>query len=92
MDFGGLAVGVSRHDAFAEGLEAARLRLDPAAGVRSRPAFPEDATVVTSGAQGFVSGASRRAVFFPGPPVLADRDDRGGLGRSMMAVWQRRVS
>jgi hypothetical protein len=34
---------------------------------------------VPCGPQGFVSGNCGRAVFFPWPTALADRDDRGGL-------------
>ena len=79
LDFGGLAVGVSCSDTFAEGLEAPHLRLDPAPGVVSCPALPERPAVVPGRAQGFVSGNRGRAVLFPRSPILADRDDRGGL-------------
>ena len=79
MDFGGLAVWVSGGDSFAEGLEAPHLRLDPASDVVSRPSLPECPAVVPGGAEGFVSGDCGRAVIFPRPPVLADRDDWSGL-------------
>ncbi|KPP97538.1 MAG: hypothetical protein HLUCCA12_18220 [Rhodobacteraceae bacterium HLUCCA12] len=76
VDFCGLSVGVSCHDALAEGFQAAHLRLDPAAGVVSGPAFPEGPAVVPRGAQGVVSGACCGAVFFPKTSVPADRDER----------------
>ena len=79
LDFGGLAVGVSCGDTFAKGPEAAHLRLDPASGMVSGPAFPERPAVVPCGTQGFVSGLRCRAVFLPRSVVLADRDDRNGL-------------
>jgi len=79
VDFGGLSVGVSCHDTLAEGFQAAHLRLDPAAGVVSGPAFPECPPVVSRGAQGVVAGACSRAVFFPETSVLSDRDDRNGI-------------
>jgi hypothetical protein len=79
LDFGGLAVWVSRGDALAAGVEAAHLCLDPASGVVSGPALPECPAVVPGGAQCFVSGDRSWAVFFPGPPVFANGDDRGGL-------------
>jgi len=66
-------------DAFAECLEAAHLRLDPASNVIAGPALPEGPAIMPGGAQGFVSGPCCRAVFLPGPTVLADRDDRDGL-------------
>lgn len=66
-------------DAFAESLEAPHLRLDPASDMASGPAFPERPTVAEGGAQGCVSGDRGRAVLFPRPPVLADRDDRRSL-------------
>lgn len=78
MDFGGLAVRISCRDTLAECLQAAHLCHDPAPGVVSRPAFPEGPAVVPGGAQGFVSDLCRRAVFFPRPAILADRDNRGG--------------
>ena len=65
LDFGGLAVRVSCRDS--------------AAGVVSAPAFPERPAIVACGAEGFVSGDCGRAVLFPGPLVLANRNDRGGL-------------
>jgi len=49
VDFGSLAVGVSCGDALAEGLEAAHLCLDPAAGVVSGPVLPERSAVVPQG-------------------------------------------
>lgn len=73
------AVWLSCSDTFAEGLEAPHLRLDPAPGVVSCPALPERPAVVPGRAQGFVSGNRGRAVLFPRSPILADRDDRGGL-------------
>lgn len=71
MDFGGLSLGVSCHDAFAADFEAAHLRLDPASGVVSVPALPERPTVVASGTQCFVADLCRRAIFFPRPTMLA---------------------
>jgi hypothetical protein len=79
VDFGGLAIRILGHDAFAEGFQAAHLRLDPAAGVVSGPALPEGSAVMPGGAQGFVAGARGRAIVFPWPPIPADRDDRGGV-------------
>ena len=71
LDFGGLAVGVSCGDTFAEGREAAHLRLDAASGMVSGPAFPERPAVVPCGAQCFVSGLRCRAVFLPEPEQLS---------------------
>jgi hypothetical protein len=79
LDFCSLAVGVSGGDAFAEGLEAPHLRLDPTSDVVSRPSLPECPAVVPGGAEGFVSGDCGRAILFPRPPVLAGRDDWSGL-------------
>jgi len=79
LDFGGLAVGVSRGNALAEGFETSQLGLDPASDMVSRPALPECPAVVPGGAQGFVAGARCRTIFLPRTPVLADRDDRAGL-------------
>ena len=91
MDFGGLAIGVSRCDALAEGLEAAHLRFDPAADMVSRPALPEGPAVVSRCAQGFVPNPRSRAVLLPQPSVLSDRNDRDGVALDD-ALWQRRVS
>ena len=79
LDFGGLAVRVSCGDAFAKGLEAPHLRLDPASDVVSCPALPECPAVMPCGAEGLVSGSRCRAILFPGPTVLADRDDSDSL-------------
>jgi hypothetical protein len=76
VDLGGLAVGVPCRDALAEGLEAAHLGFDAAAGVVSGPSFPERAAIVTCGPQGFIARPGGWAVFLPWPTVLADRDDR----------------
>lgn len=76
MDFGGLAVWVSRGDPLAEGLEAAHLGLSAAAGVVSGPPLPERPAVVPCGAQGFVAGPSGWAIIPPRSAILADRDDR----------------
>jgi len=70
------AVWVSCSDAFTESLEAPHLRLDPASDMVSCPAFPERPAIVPGCAQGFVSGDCCRAVLFPGPTVLPDRNDR----------------
>src|SRR6056297_788286 len=59
--------------------QAAHLRLDPTAGVVACPVFPERPSVISGGAQGVVSGACSRAVFFPKTSVPADGDDRGAL-------------
>lgn len=79
LNFGGLAVWVSCADVFPEGFEAAHFRLDPALGVVSRPTLPKRTTIMSGGAQGFVSGDRGRAILFPRSPVLADRDDSGGM-------------
>jgi len=79
LDFGSLAVWVSRGDTLSKGLEAPHLCLDPASGVISGPALPERPAMVPGGAQGIVSGDCGRAILFPRPPVPADRDDRCGL-------------
>lgn len=79
LDFGGLAVWVSRGDAFSECLEAPHLGLDPASEVISGPALPERPSIVPGGTQRFVAGDCGRAVFFPRPAVLSDRDDGSGL-------------
>jgi len=42
-------------------------------------ALPECLTVVTGGAQGFVSGDRGPAVLFPRSPFLADQDDRSRM-------------
>lgn len=75
VDFCGLAVGVTGSDAFAEGLEAAYLRFDAAAGVVSRPSLQEGSAIVPGGSQSFVSGNCGWAAFLPRPTILADRDD-----------------
>ena len=62
LDFCGLAVGIAGSDAFAEGLEAAHLRFDAAAGVVSCPSLPEGSTIVSGGSQSFVSGTCGWAV------------------------------
>lgn len=79
MDFGGWAVRVSRHDALAEGFQAAHLGLDPAAGVVSGPPFPKRPAEMSGGTQRLVSRHRCRAVLLPQPPVFADWNDRGGL-------------
>ena len=73
VDFGGLAVWVSRGDALAERLEASHLRFGAAAGVVSRPPFPERPAVVTCGAKGFVAGPGGWAVFLPQPTIRIRR-------------------
>ena len=50
LDFGSLAVWVSRGDAFSECLEASHLGLDPASDLISGPALPERPSIVPSGA------------------------------------------
>ena len=79
MDLSSLAVWISCGDAFAKSLEAAHLRLDPASGVVSGPAFSECPTVVPGGTKGFVSGNRRRAVLFQRTSIFVDRDDRSSL-------------
>lgn len=86
MDFGGLAVGVSRGDALAEGLEAPHLGLGAAAGVVSGPPLPERPAVVARGAQGFVACLGGRAILLPRSTILAGRDDRGTAARANGAV------
>lgn len=81
VDFGGLAVGVSCGDAFAECLEAAHFGLDAAAGVVAGPAFPERTTEVAGRAEGLVADPGGGAVFLPGAAALTDRDDRRSLAR-----------
>lgn len=81
VDFGGLAVGVAGSDASAEGLDAAHLHFDAAAGVVSCPSLPEGSAIVPGGAQSFVSGNSSWAVCSPRPTILADRDDRDRIAR-----------
>ncbi len=76
MDFIGLAIGVSRGDSLAEGIQAAHLRFDPTSSMIARSALPENPAIVSGGAQGLVSGACRRAILFPRAPVLSDPDDR----------------
>lgn len=91
VDFGGLAVRVSCGEALAECLQAAHLCLDPAPGVVSCPALPEGPTVVSGGAQGFISDLRSRTSSFHGRPFLRI-GIIGRASRSMMAEWQRRVS
>lgn len=67
MDSCGFAVGVSRHDALAEGFQAAHLCFDPVSGVVFGPTLPECSDVVSRCAQRFVAGACRRAVIPPWP-------------------------
>ena len=89
-----MAVGVSCSDALAEGLETSHpiagktvprtvfwpgSYLDPTSGMVPGPALPERPAVTPGGGQGRISGDRGRAILFPTPPVLADRDDRGGL-------------
>ena len=91
MDFGGLAVGVSRGDAFAEGLEASHFGLGAAAGVVSRPPLPERPAVVARGARVSFRAVAAGQSSFHGRPFL-----RIGMiavpPSAMMALWQRRVS
>jgi hypothetical protein len=56
-----------------------RVRLDPAAGVVSGPAFPERPPVVSRCAQGVVGDACSWAAFFRKTSVLSERDDRNGV-------------
>ena len=79
VDFGGLSVGVSCHDTLAEGLEAAHLRFDAAAGVASCSSLPEGSAIVSGGSQCFASGNCGWAVFLPRPTILADGDDWGRI-------------
>lgn len=51
VEFGGLAVRVSRHNEFAKGLQTAHPCLDPAAGVVSGPSFSQRPSVAPSCAQ-----------------------------------------
>ena len=74
-----MSVRVSGADAVSERFEASHLRLDPASDMVSGPTLPECPAVVPGGTQGFVSGNRGGAVFFPRPPVLANRDDLGSL-------------
>ena len=74
-----MAVWVSCGDAFAEGLQAAHLRLDPAADMVSGSPLPGHPAIVPCSTQGFVSSDCGRAILFPRTTVLADRDDRCGL-------------
>jgi hypothetical protein len=50
VDVAGLAIGVADNDAFAQGLEAAHLRFDAAAGVVYFPSLPECSAIVPGGA------------------------------------------
>lgn len=86
VDFGGLAIRVSCSDALAEGLKASHLRLEPDSDVVSRPLLPECPDLVPGGTAGFVSGDRGRAVFFPRPAVLADRDYLRSSARQRLAV------
>ncbi len=79
LDFGGLAVRVSWGDAFSERLQAARLRLDPAADMVSGPPLPERPAIVPSRTQGFISSDCGWAILVPRSPILAARYDRYGL-------------
>jgi hypothetical protein len=91
-DLGRLAVWVPCGDALTEGFQAPHLRLDPASDVVSGPALPECPAIVLGGAQSFVSRDCGRAVLFPRAPVLADRDDRGGLAVDDGGVASSRVT
>lgn len=86
MDFGGLAARVSRGDALAEGVEAAHPGLYAAAGVVSRPPFPERPAVVTCGAQGFVACSGGWAILLPRSAILSDRNNRRAAARDDGAV------
>lgn len=70
VQIGGLAVQIPYADVLGEGLEAPRLRPDPASGMVSGPVLPERPAIVPRCAQGFVSCACSRAGFFPGTPVF----------------------
>lgn len=63
-DLGGPAVGASRDDARAEGLQAAHLRFDPDSDMASGPPLPERQVFVPRSARDFVSGACCWAVLF----------------------------
>jgi hypothetical protein len=88
---GCLAVWVPCGDALAEGFQAPYLRLDPASDMVSCPVLPECPAVVPGGAQVLISRNRRWAILFPGSPVLADRDDRGGLAVDDGGVASSRV-
>ena len=92
LDFGSHAIWVSGADAFAKGLEAPHHRPDPASGVVSGPALPECPAIVSGWLAGFRFGQSRLGQYsFRGRPFL----QIGMIAvacRSMIAVWQQRVS
>ena len=90
VDFGGLTVGLSSGDALSEGLEAAHPRLDAAAGVVPRPAFPEGPALISGRAQGLVAARAAAQSFFHGGPFLRIGMIRTA-SRAMMVLWQRRV-
>ena len=86
MDFGGLAVGVSRSDALSGGLEPPYPGFGAAAYVVSGPSLPEGPALVARGTQGFVARPGGRAILLPRPAVPADRDDWRGASRDDGAV------
>ena len=91
LDFSGLAVWVSCRYALAKGFEAPHLRFDPAPGVVSFPTLPERPAEVPCGAQVLFLTIAAGQSSFHGRPFL--RIGMIGVARrSMMAVWQRRVS
>lgn len=68
-----------------------QIRLDPASGVVSGPAFPERLAAMSGGAQGFVAGACLGQSSFHRRPFFRIRMT-GVASRARMAVWQRRVA
>ena len=77
VDFGGLAVGVSSGDAFAEGFQASHRCLDPTSGMIAGPSLADGPPEVPGGAQDLVASRCGWTVFFPKAPVLTDGDDGG---------------
>ena len=69
LDFGGLAVGISRHDPHTEELQAVHLGLDPTLDMVARPLLPESPAELRAGSR-FVQ--LRRDI------LLAMRDCFGG--------------
>jgi hypothetical protein len=76
LQFGDLAVEVTRHDAFTKQLEASHLAPDKVALVVGAPLLPDFPAKPVRGRQESVAGCGPRALSLSWLGVLASRDNR----------------
>ena len=76
LQFGDLAVKVTRYDAFTEQLEATHLGLDKAASVIAAPLISDFSTQQARGRQDGVAGYGARTMVLPWLGVLVSGDNR----------------